>query len=362
MRPAIKLVLMMMLLLVGEAIIGLPGGSQVAFFATFFASTGNLGRQNKTDLIGIVGLLCGFCYGVVAAFITTHLPLFSLLLALVFLGEFLATYVFQRFPRFSAAGLQAALALPFAYLPSTGPEWGSFALVQTRFAGLVLAGFTAIVIHAYLWPVLPMRQLRASIAGALRDTASSLEHLFHAPRAAWTGPPASLIETVRRAPDLLDDAGYLLGIDHANPVYHEILRCLQEIDANLEYLYLLIGLETEHPLRAHFFEVVSDYAGQARWQLERVAQQFEGSPHHAAGLEAIRWSPVVSGRWHEASDAIRFTSDAGIDPARPAVLAHCLDQIAQATERMSCIVWEINVRNIGAAWSASSLAQEAHTS
>jgi hypothetical protein len=47
--------------------------------------------------------------------------------------------------------------------------------VRTRFAGLVVAGFTAVVVHAYLWPVLPMRQLRASIAAALRATAVSGE-------------------------------------------------------------------------------------------------------------------------------------------------------------------------------------------
>ena len=30
-----------------------------------------------------------------------------------------------------------------AYLATTGPEWGSFTTVWTRFAGLVVAGFTA---------------------------------------------------------------------------------------------------------------------------------------------------------------------------------------------------------------------------
>jgi uncharacterized membrane protein YccC len=346
-RAAAKLVLM----LVAEAIIGLPGGSQVAFYATFFATTGNLGRQNKTDLVGIIGLVCGFLYGVVAAFVTSHLPQFPLLLALVFLGEFLASFAFQAFPRYSAAGLQAGLALPFTYLATTGPEWGSFALAQTRFAGLVLAGFIAIIIHAYLWPVLPMRQLRASIAAALRDTVSSLEQLFGASRALWTGPPMSLIETVRRAPDLLDDARYLPGADHADPAYHEILRGLQEIDANVEYLHFLIGLEREHPLRVRFFQVVADYAQQGRANLEQVAQQFQDSPRQGAQLEAIRWAPDVSGRWQEALEAGGTVKDDAIDPSRPAVLAYCLDQIARATERISRIAREINVRNVASEWS-----------
>src|SRR5258708_39809628 len=128
---------------------------------------------------------------------------------------------------------------------------------------MVVAGFTAEVIHAYIWPVLPMRQLRAAIAAALRDTAVSLCQLFGAPRATWAGAPPSLGDTVRRARDLLDDARYLPGPEHADPAYHGILRSLQEIYANVEYVHFLLGLEAEHPLRERVFMVVPYYAAQA---------------------------------------------------------------------------------------------------
>jgi hypothetical protein len=210
-RAGTKLVVILLLLLLEEGLLGFPGGSQVAFYATFFASTGNLGRQNKTNLVGLAGLLGGFAYGVVAAFLTSRLPFFPLLLALVFLGEFVANLAAQRLPRFGVAGVQAGLAIPFAYLATTGPEWGSFADVRTRFWGLVVAGFTAVVVHAYLWPVLPLRQLRASIAAALRATAASLAGLFAGPRPTWAGSPPALGETVTRARDLLDDSRYLPG-------------------------------------------------------------------------------------------------------------------------------------------------------
>jgi hypothetical protein len=344
-RSGTKLVLMILLLLVEEGLLGFPGGSQVAFYATFFASTGNLGRQNKTDLVGLAGLLGGFAYGVVAAFLTSRVPQFPLLLALVFLGEFLAALALQTLPRYGVAGMQAGLAVPFAYLATTGPEWGSFTAVQTRFAGLVVAGFTAVVIHAYLWPVWPMRQLRAAIAAALRDTAVSLGQLFGAPRSSWEGAPPSLGDTVRRARDLLDDARYLPGPEHADPAYHGILSSLQEIDANLEYVHFLLSLEAEHALRERFFQVVDDYAEQAQRNLERVAQQFQQSPSRAARLEPVRWEPDASGRWERASDAVGPVPDRAIDPSRPAVIARCLDQIAQATERMSGIAHEINRRN-----------------
>ncbi len=170
-RSGVKLVLILVLLMLEEGWLGLPGGAQVAFFATFFASTANLGRQNKTDLVDVAGLLTGFAYGIVAAYLTSRFPHFPLLLALVFLGEFLADLAFQRMPRYSVAGLQAGLAIPFTFLATTGPEWGSFTTVRTRLAGLLVAGATAVIVHAVVWPVFPMRQLRASIAAALRATA-----------------------------------------------------------------------------------------------------------------------------------------------------------------------------------------------
>jgi len=344
-RAGVKLVLILLLLLVEERGLGFPGGSQVAFFATFFASTGNLGRQNKTDLVGLAGLLGGFVFGVVAAFFTSRLPQLPLMLALVFLGQFLASLAYQRLPRYGAAGLQAGLALPFAYLATTGPEWGPFADAQMRFWGLVAAGFSAVVVHAYLWPVLPMRQLRASIAVALRDTAVSLGQLFGGSRPTWEGSPPSLNDTVTRAHDLLDDARYLPGPDHADPAYNGILGCLQEIDANLEYVHFLLSLEAEHALRERFFQVVGDYAEQAQRNLERVAQQFQQSTSRAARLEPVRWEPDASGRWERASHAVGPVSDRAIDPTRPAVIARCLDQIARATERISGIAQEINQRN-----------------
>jgi hypothetical protein len=343
-RSSTKLVVILVALLLEEGLLGFWGGSQVAFYATFFASTGNLGRQNKTDLVGVAGLLCGFVYGIVAAFLTSRMPHFPLLLALVFLGEFLASLAYQRLPRFSAAGLQAGLAIPFAFLAATGPEWGSFATVRTRFAGLVVAGFTAVVVHAYLWPVLPMRQLRASIAAALRATAVSLTELFAAPR-AWAGTPPGLAETVTRARDLLDDARYLPGPEHADPAYQGILASLQEIDANLEYVQFLVGLEEDHPLRRQFFQVVGDYPEQARSALERVALQFQPSTGRAARVEAVQWRPDASGRWERASHDVGPVPDPGIDPERPPVIARCLDEVAGAVETISGIAREINLRN-----------------
>ena len=101
------------------------------------------------------------------------------------------------------------------------------------------------------------------------------------------------------------------------------------------------------PCRRRFFQVIGDYAEQARSNLERAVQQFQPSPRRAARVEPIRWEPDASGRWENASHDVGPVPDKEIDRWRPAVIARCLDQIARAVERISGIAREINLRNSG---------------
>jgi hypothetical protein len=107
-------------------------------------------------------------------------------------------------------------------------------------------------------------------------------------------------------------------------------------------------------LRVRFFQVVGDYPDQAREYLEHAAQQFQRDPGRAARLESLRWKPDVSGRWERMFYEIGPLPDYAFDPVRPAVIARCLDQVAQATERVSAVAREINLRH------AHSLALPAH--
>jgi len=346
-RRSTKLVLILLLCLAEQHALSFPGGVQVAFFAVFFASVGNVGRQVKTDLLGLLGVLAAWTFGIAAVFLTSKLPRFPLLLSLAFLGEFLAILTFLKLPRYGIAGLQGGLALPFAFLTSTGPSWGTFVGARTRLSGIVVAGFTALVIHAFLWPVLPMRRLRALIAAALRDTAVSLGQLVSGDRSTWKGSPPGLHAIVAQAHELLDDARYLPGSDGVDPNYFDILGCLQEIDACVEYLNLVISLEQEHPLRQRFFQVIDDYSAQAGSKLQEVAQQFQPSPPRAGGVEPVRWQPDISARWKNVIEDVAPIPDGEIDPRQLAVIARCLEQIASAVERISRNILEINVRNEG---------------
>jgi hypothetical protein len=344
-RASTKLVLILVLCLVEEHVLGFTGGIQVAFFATFFATVGNLGRQAKTNLLGLAGVLAASVFGIAAAYLTSKLPRYPLLLSLEFLGEFLAILAFQKLPRYGVAGLQGGLALPFAFLNSAGPDWGTFAGARIRIAGIVVAGFTALVVHACLWPVLPMRRLRALIAAALRDTAVSVDQLFNGDRSTWKGPPPSLHNMATQARDLLDDAGYLPGRDGADPDYHDILGCIQEIDACLGHVNVLVAREEDRVLRQQFFQMTVDYAAQAGDNLETVARQFQESLGGAADVEPIHWRPDVTARWQSASPDVGPVPDGELDPWQPLAIARCLDQIAGAVERISAIVSVINARN-----------------
>ena len=171
--------------------------------------------------------------------------------------------------------------------------------------------------------------------------------MFGGPRSSWEGSPPSLDDTVTRARDLLDDARYLPGPDHADSAYEGILGCLQEIDANLEYMHFLVGLEQEHSLRQRFFNLIGDYPEQAGCNLQRVARQFQEPPGIAARVQPLRWEPDASGRWEQASHDFPPVPDPQVDPWRPAVIARCLDHIARAVGRASAIAGEINLRNSG---------------
>ena len=340
-RRSTKLVLILLLCLMEQHAISFPGGVQVAFFAVFFASIGNVGRQSKTDLLGLLGILAAWAFGIAAAFITSKLPRFPLVLSLTFLFEFLAILVYAKLPRYGIVGLQAGLAFSYAYLERTGPGWETFEGVRTRLMGIIVAGFTALVVHTFLWPVLPMRRLRTLTAAALRETAVSLSQLFSAP-STWKGSPSSLHSIVTQAHELIDDARYLPGPDSPHPNYFDVVGCLQEIEACLQYVNLRVAQKRGNPLLDRFFQVLDDYAEQAGSKLEEVAQHFQQSPGHTICMEPVRWQPNVSARWQRASEDVAPIPDGEIDSSQLAVVAQCLDQIAREVERISGIAFKIN--------------------
>ena len=77
-----------------------------------------------------------------------------LLVALLFLGQFVAAYLTRTAGKYAYAGLQMGLVLPMLVVaPRT--EFGSFAPAMQRLEG-VLLGLVASVVVAGLWPRFPL--------------------------------------------------------------------------------------------------------------------------------------------------------------------------------------------------------------
>jgi hypothetical protein len=102
----------------------------------------------------IAGVLLATAWALVTFLVVGLLPHFLLLAALLFLGQFVATYLTRTAGRYSYAGLQMGLVLPLVVVAPRA-EFGSFTPAVQRLEG-VLLGLLASVLVAGLWPRFPL--------------------------------------------------------------------------------------------------------------------------------------------------------------------------------------------------------------
>jgi hypothetical protein len=107
----------------------------------------------------------------------------------------------------------------------------------------------------------------------------------------------------------------------------------------------MLVLQPEHAPRRQFFRVISNDAQQAQAAMGRVAQQLHEDPRRAVHLGPVLRQPDARERCARSSPAIGAVSEDANDPTRPALIAHGLDQVSRATERISAIAHEIHLRN-----------------
>jgi hypothetical protein len=109
----------------------------------------------------------------------------------------------------------------------TGAEWGSFSDVRTRFWGLVVAGFTAVVVHAYLWPDLGRHRAadRVRSEGEPSETPASgrfLIRAFQIQGPPWAWSTVGDVEAAHRGRLLIERVRHQKELHEANPdtVFH----------------------------------------------------------------------------------------------------------------------------------------------
>jgi uncharacterized membrane protein YccC len=139
--------------LLGAHMIGLPA-EKAAISVMLLTVTPHVQAMIVKGELRIAGLLLATAWSLVTFLLVSLLPYFLLLAALLFLGQFVATYLTRTAGRYSYAGLQMGLVLPLVVVAPRS-EFGSITPAVQRLEG-VLLGLLASLLVAGLWPRFPL--------------------------------------------------------------------------------------------------------------------------------------------------------------------------------------------------------------
>jgi uncharacterized membrane protein YgaE (UPF0421/DUF939 family) len=141
--------------LVGAHIIGLPP-AQSAISVIVLTVAPHLQALIVKGELRLLGLFLGTLWALATFILVGLLPYFALLVLLVLLGVFVATYLTITGGKYGYAGLQMGLVVPML-VASPPDEFGSVTPAEQRFEGIVL-GLVASILVAGLWPFFPLSE------------------------------------------------------------------------------------------------------------------------------------------------------------------------------------------------------------
>ena len=122
--------------ILGAHMIGLPA-EKAAISVMLLTVTPHVQAMILKGELRIAGLLLATAWSLVTFLLVSLLPYFLLLAALLFLGQFVATYLTRTAGRYSYAGLQMGLVLPLVVVAPRS-ESGSFTPAVQRLEGVLL--------------------------------------------------------------------------------------------------------------------------------------------------------------------------------------------------------------------------------
>jgi uncharacterized membrane protein YccC len=150
---SLMLSLTVLLTLMGARAIDLPP-SQAAVSVMLLTVTPHIQALIQKGELRIVGLFLAAIWSLVTFLLVGLLPYLPVLAALLFVGQFVATYLARTAGKFSYAGLQMGLVLPMVIVAPPA-AFGSFTPARERLEG-VLLGLLASVLVAGLWFSFPL--------------------------------------------------------------------------------------------------------------------------------------------------------------------------------------------------------------
>jgi uncharacterized membrane protein YccC len=142
-----------LLTLLGAHVLGLPP-SKAAISVMLLSVTPHLQALIFKGELRIAGALLATAGALVIFVVVGLLPHFPLLIALVFLGQFIAAYVTHTAGKYAYVGVQMGLVLPLLVVAPRA-EFGSLTPAVERLEGILL-GLVASVVVAGLWPRYPL--------------------------------------------------------------------------------------------------------------------------------------------------------------------------------------------------------------
>jgi hypothetical protein len=157
---SLMLAVTVLLTLVGAHMLGLPA-SKAAISVMLLTTTPHVQALILKGELRIAGLVLATVWALGTFLVVGLLPHFALLAGLLFLGQFVATYLTRTAGKYAYVGLQMGLVLPLIVVAPRA-EFGSVTPAVQRLEGVVL-GLAASVLVAGLWPRYPLADKAAPV-------------------------------------------------------------------------------------------------------------------------------------------------------------------------------------------------------
>jgi uncharacterized membrane protein YccC len=152
-NQSLMLAVTVLLTLFGAHMLDIPP-SKAAVSVMLLTVTPHVQAMILKGELRLAGALLAVAWAIATFVLVGLLPHLPLLAALLFLGQFVATYLTRTGGTYAYAGVQMGLVLPMLVVVPRA-EFGSFTPARERLEGIVL-GLLASVVVAVLWPRFPL--------------------------------------------------------------------------------------------------------------------------------------------------------------------------------------------------------------
>ncbi len=344
-KVGIKTVVIFLLLMFGEAIIGLPGGGQVVFFAILFGVIPNLGQAYMKTRYGVLGVTLGIAMSILGLIILGIAPRFLMLLSLYSLGTFIAAYIASSSKDISITGLQAGLLFPFSILYVTGPGVDIEAAL-TRFLALFSSIFIGLIVQHLLWSSNPYKMLKQKVSDSISLSGKILSTLLIRDQKDTDELDKLVLPLAASLPtsnSLLHDAEYFLREDDLHSKqFIGIIESIEKNYAELETLKRIIYENIDSSLFESLLSTMKPLYVRLDTLFEKISHQFESGEQFNEELAELK-SDIEMQRHQFRKSGVWRSADPK-DVEQLVLLSATMDSLLESLGQISDAIWKINQR------------------